>query len=220
VSWLPILGDFFIHHFFPSLLYYNETEDFTDLYSCRRVNKWFRAHLNPPRVRLTPSKFRSFDRMRAIAPVVQKLICRNFSDGLNMSRLVDSAFFRSANALRTIQFTDCPSFKSGAAGILFSNLHRMQSLTKLDLSRVKPDGQVLSAMAKSCSWSSSIVDLRLPPIWENADKALDSVSTLLLNCTSLIRLEMKISGGEARKIRALSLRLLRSCLGWKRSSWD
>jgi hypothetical protein len=199
VSWLPILGDFFIHHFFPSLLYYNETEDFTDLYSCRRVNKWFRAHLNPPRVRLTPSKFRSFDRMRAIAPVVQKLICRNFSDGLNMTRLVESAFFGSGKALRTIQFVDS-DLKPAPLALLYGNLHRLQSLTKLDMGYNHLNDQALSAMVKSCSWSSSIVDLCLPAVYSWAQTTSDSLSTLLLNFTSLLRLQLKICGGESERM--------------------
>jgi hypothetical protein len=194
LSWLPILGDFFIHHFFPSLLYYNETEDFTDLYSCRRVNKWFRAHLNPPRVRLTPSKFRSFDRMRTIAPVVEKLICMNFSDALNMTRLIESPFFSTAAALRTLQFVSGPNLKTGAVKVLCNNLSRIRSLTFLDMIGVdcfSPSRQdILAAVAVH----PSITRLTLPRIhWNTNDpEKVALVGEQLSYCTRLERLSLSL----------------------------
>eukprot|EP01122_Echinamoeba_exundans_P014874 TRINITY_DN6843_c0_g1_i1.p1 TRINITY_DN6843_c0_g1~~TRINITY_DN6843_c0_g1_i1.p1 ORF type:complete len:523 (+),score=30.36 TRINITY_DN6843_c0_g1_i1:184-1752(+) len=191
VSWLPILGDFFIHHFFPSLLYYN---DYSDLYACRQVNKWFRAHLNPPRVRLKPSKFRGFDRMRTIAPVVEKLICLNFSDVPNISRLIESPFFSKATALRTLQFTSCPNLKTGAVAMLCNNLSRLKSLTSLDMAGADVFEASRQQIVAAVGAHPSISRLKLPKLhWSEGKKEdTDALGEHLTQCTRIDRLRISI----------------------------
>jgi hypothetical protein len=185
LSWLPILGDFFIHHFFPALTTYDEVKDFTDVYSCRQVSKWFRQHLKPPRVRLTSSKFRGFSRMSAIAPIVQKLICINFSDGINMSRFVESPFFTTAKSLRTLRFEDCQDLKSGAVGMLFANISKLESLRELDLASSGVDAAGFAAIAKSSVPCSTIVTLHLPFLKYGQSDNGPAMATVICKFTAL-----------------------------------
>jgi hypothetical protein len=200
LSWLPILGDFFIYHFFPSLLYYSETDHFRDFYACRRVNKWFRAHLTPPRVRLTPSKFRGFDRMRTIAPIVERLICRGFSDGMHMSRLVESPFFRNVARLKTIEFGEDSKLKAVALSTLFRSLPKLKFLTKLDMKNVQFDDLSVAAMADSCAWNSSITQLILPTYAHMHSYFLTKLSDLVLKCATLTRLEIHVGEMQPREV--------------------
>eukprot|EP01122_Echinamoeba_exundans_P013702 TRINITY_DN6017_c0_g2_i1.p1 TRINITY_DN6017_c0_g2~~TRINITY_DN6017_c0_g2_i1.p1 ORF type:complete len:377 (+),score=34.33 TRINITY_DN6017_c0_g2_i1:170-1300(+) len=181
-SWLPLLSDFFLHHFFPSLRHYNSIDD---IYSCRQVSKCFRQHRNPPRVTLAPAKFKSVNRMLAIAPVVEKLTIRNFMDASNVSRFIDSLFFANAKSLRVLQLELCPRIKPAALGLLMANIAKLPNLTELDLTGAQVDTAAFEAMAKSAVPCSSLLSLRLPQI--NLDNYLDggSMATILCKLTSL-----------------------------------
>jgi hypothetical protein len=100
--------------------------------------------------------------MSAIALVVKKLICQNFMDGNNVSRLIESPFFAGARALRILKFENCPNLKPAAVAMIFANISKLPSLTELDLSRAEVDTAAFAAIANSCVPSDSLVSLHLP----------------------------------------------------------